>query len=127
MRRLFGMHVLRPRSQNRAKIEQLMLYAPQNRAQQSDARIGAGLFLTGNVRETDERVQLIHGAVRLDPQRIFGDTLTAGEAGFAFIAALGVDAIQRDSRIVESFIWWFFRHVAIVRLPGGRGSGNIWS
>ena len=34
---------------------------------------------------------------------------------------------QRDSRIVKSFIGLLFRHVAIVRLPSGSGSGNIWS
>jgi len=104
-----------------------MLHAPQNRAQQSDTRIGAGLLLTGNIGEAYERVQLINSAIRLDPQRIFRDTLASREAGFAFIASLGIDAIQRDSRIFKSFFRLLVRHVAIVRLPGGRGSGNIWS
>ena len=47
----------------------------------------------------------------------FGDTLSAGQVGLALVAGLGVDAVQRQARLVE--LW-------LVRLRiGHAGSGFI--
>ena len=47
-------------------------------------------------RHSDERVQLVDRAIGIDACRVFGDALASDEAGLAFVAALGVDAIERE-------------------------------
>jgi len=50
---------------------------------------------------TDERIQLVDGPVRLDPQTIFRDPLSAGERRLAAVALTRVHAIDRQPRTVE--------------------------
>jgi hypothetical protein len=66
-----------------------------------------GLLTTGHAGETDEGIQLVDGAVSFNADGILGDPLAAGQGRFAFIAALGVDPIERDPRVVKAP----FRHV----------------
>ena len=90
------MHVLGLGGQDGAKIEQLMLHPAQNGHQRRNG-------FTGRDRgHADESVQFVDGAVALDARRILGDTLPAGQVGLALIAGLGVDAVQRQARLVES-------------------------
>ena len=104
MRACLGMNVLGLGRKNGAEIEQLMLDAADHGGKQADAGILADLFLAGDQRQADEGIQLINGAVALDAEGIFGDTLAAGEAGFAGIATLGVDAVEGQTRIFKGFI-----------------------
>src|SRR5262249_22131767 len=96
--RLLGMHVLRLGGENRAEIEQFVLHAPENRSQ---PRHG---LRSRNASHPGEGVQFIDRAITLDAQGVLGHALPAGQMRLALVAGLGVDAIQRDTRLVEFMV-----------------------
>jgi hypothetical protein len=59
------------------------------------------MLLGGEARGSRERVQLVHRAVGFDSQRVFGQALSAYKRRLTAIAGLGVDAIQREPRLIE--------------------------
>src|SRR4029077_5382284 len=109
--RLVRMHIRGLRRQDRTQVEQFMLHAPQDRGQGGESRI----FRAGNRCQAHKCVQFIDGAVGFDTRRVLGDPLASYQAGFAGVASLGVDAIQRDARIVERF----FAHLIMGTQKGG--------
>src|SRR5271170_7961343 len=87
-----------------------MLDPAENRREQTHAWVLSALFLTGDAGEADERIELVDSTVGVDAQRILGDPLAAGEAGFTGIAPLGVNTVEGDAGIVKRL----FRHVFII-------------
>src|SRR5205823_4443738 len=58
-------------------------------------------ILGRQTRCANECVQLVYSPVGFDSSRIFGHSLSAGEAGFPLVAPLRVDAVQRYPRLIE--------------------------
>lgn len=107
---LAGMDVFGTGGEDGAEIEELMLDAAQDRGEQAHAGIDAAEILAGDAGQADEGVQFVDGAVGFDAEGVFGDALASGEAGFTGVAALGVDAVQREAGVIEGF----FAHAFIV-------------
>src|SRR5512143_862764 len=87
-----------------------MLNPAENADQPAERQGARAFFAAGDASQPDESVQLIHRAVSLDARGIFRNALPPGESSLAFIAALGVDAVERDARVVKRP----FRHASHV-------------
>ena len=75
---------------------------------------GARGFLSARHRgQPDEGIQLVNGTVGLDSQGILGDALAARQAGFALVATLGVDPVERDPGIVKRAVGHVFMVFAV--------------
>ena len=93
------MHVFGLGGQDGSQVKQLMLDSPQNGDQRRHRfPAGAGGRDRGHA---DESVQFVHRAVALDAGRVLGDALAAGQVGLALVAGLGVDAVERETRLFE--------------------------
>jgi hypothetical protein len=90
--------------ENGAEIEQLVLDAPQNDEEQPDTRVAGDHLFTGDDGQAQKRIYFVHGAICFDASGILGDTLAPGQAGFAGIAALGVNAVESETRIVKRLV-----------------------
>ena len=88
-----------------------MLHAPQNRLSSE-----LGEFARRFARQPDKAVQFIHRAVGLDAQVVFRQTLAAGKAGFAGIAAPRVNTVDRKPGLLEGVHHIFIDYLARARL-----------
>src|SRR6266700_879285 len=96
-----------------------MLHPVEDVPKLADPGDSRTVFAARYTRDPDEGIQLIHGAVSLDAQGIFRDSLTSRQGRLTFITTFGVNPIQRNSRVVERP---FFRHAFI--LTNGFGLTN---
>lgn len=81
-----------------AEIEEFVLDAEEDRGQVVEAGFGCG-----EPGETGEAVELVDGAVGFDAEVVFADTLATDKAGFAGVAAPGVDTVEGQARLVKLF------------------------
>jgi hypothetical protein len=78
-------------------VEQPVLNPTQARVQRTAIRRGDfPISGHGGATESDNRVQFIHAAVRLDPGMILGDARAADQAGFPVITGARIDAIDAN-------------------------------
>ena len=100
------MHVRGQGGENRPQVEQFVLHAPQDHQQQSDPKADRARTISSQetTAEASESVQLINSSVSFNARRVLGDALPAREAGFAGVAAFCINAIERDTRVVESLV-----------------------
>ena len=94
--RLLVAEISGQRREQRAEVEQLVLRALE---QAVDARLGAvraGFLAVGPAHQSEDRVELVDGAVGFDARRILGDHLAADQGGLTLVANLGVDAAEVD-------------------------------
>ena len=64
-------------------------------------RIGAGI----KPGDADDGIGFIDGAIRGDPQIVFGHPIAIAERGFALVAAAGIDAGEFDHTVVTFSVW----------------------
>src|SRR5205085_2849835 len=107
------MQILGQRRKEGAEIEQLMLHPAKDMSQLAEPPGVCGFLDASYTSKPDESIQLVHRAVGFNAHRILRNSLPAGQRRFAFIAALGIDPVKRDPRVIESFL----RH-AFMLTPG---------
>src|SRR5690349_13650098 len=99
------MQILRQRRKLGTEVEQLMLDPVQDIHQLAEPQGARGFLGACYAGQPDEGIQLVDGSVGLDARGIFRDSLPACQASIAFIATLGVDPVERNPRLIESFLW----------------------
>ena len=100
--------------QYRAQVEQFVLHPQQNRRQLRNRRVPRRYFVDRGSRQPYPRIQLVHRPVSFDPERVFGYSLAAHQAGLPRISASGVYPIDGQPRRVKRRI----AHALIVRVFG---------
>src|ERR1035441_9743942 len=93
------MHVLGKGGENRAQVEELVLYAQEDGGQHGEARLLHGEWSDGSARGSQETVEFVDRAVGFDARAVLGDALAADQCGFAGVALAGVDAIDGKARL----------------------------
>src|ERR1035441_6935388 len=97
------MHVLGKGGENRAQVEELVLYTQENGGQYGEARLLRAERSDGSARGSQETVEFVDRAVGFDASSVLGDALAADKRGLAGVALAGVDAIDGEARWVKRF------------------------
>src|ERR1035438_923463 len=103
------MYVLGKGGENRAQVEELVLYAQEDGGQHGESRLLHGEWSDGSARGPQETVEFVDRAVGFDARAVLGDALAADERGFAGVALAGVDAIDGEARLVKRFFHGYLR------------------
>jgi len=78
------------------QVEELVLDAAQDLVEPTVLLAALELRRVEGAREADDRVQLVDGAVGLDPRRVLGHAAPAHEGGLAAVAGARVDTVDAD-------------------------------
>ena len=107
------MQILRQRRKLGTEIEELMLHPAEDMPQLAEPHRRCAVSSPQvTASQPDEGIQLVHGAVGFDARGIFRDSLPSCQGGFALVATLGVDPVERDARVIERFV----RHAFMLAL-----------
>ncbi len=92
---------IRRRGELAAEVEELVLHLAENRVEaRGDRRFRRRVV--ERAHDAEDRVQLVDGAVALDPRVVLGDTLAADEMRLALVAGPCVDLVDADRHVRNS-------------------------